>query len=259
MTAIRTVLIVDDEPPARMRLRQLLGELPEWQVASEASHGRQALELCQLLAPDVVLLDIRMPEMDGIEVARHLAQLEPGPAVIFTTAYDDYAVQAFEAQAIGYLLKPVRRERLARALQHAARLAGRELQALNPPGNAGNSRSHICVRKARGLMLVPVGKVLFFQADQKYVTLHHASGEELLDEPLKDLETEFAARFIRIHRNTLAAVAHLERVEATEDGRALAWIKGRESPLPVSRRLLADVKRRLSRQAPPLERALTGT
>jgi two-component system response regulator AlgR len=256
MNAARTVLIVDDELPARLRLRQLMSELPQWRVCGEASHGRQALDRCQLLAPDVVLLDIRMPEMDGIEVARHLAQLEHGPAVIFTTAYDDYAVQAFEAQAVGYLLKPVRRERLARALQHAARLSGRDLQALGAPLQSNGGRSHICVRKARGLLLIPVEKVLFFQAEQKYVTLHHAGGEELLDETLKDLESEFAARFVRIHRNTLVALAHLQRVETADDGRALAWVNGRESPLPVSRRLLADVKRRLSGQVKPPDLAL---
>ena len=242
----RTVLIVDDEPPARLRLRQLMADLGDWQVAGEAAHGRQALDLCQLLAPDVVLLDIRMPEMDGIEVARHLTQLERGPAVIFTTAYDDYAVQAFEAQAVGYLVKPVRRERLAKALQHAAKLTGRELQSLSGP--AAGTRSHICVRKGKGLLLIPVDKILFFQADQKYVTLHHAGGEELLDETLKDLESEFSGQFIRIHRNTLVALRYLERIETTDDGHYLAWVSNRPEPLPVSRRLVADVKRRLSGQ-----------
>lgn len=244
----RTILIVDDEPPARLRLRQLVAELQDWQVAGEAAHGRQALDLCQLLDPDVVLLDIRMPEMDGIEVARHLAQLENGPAVIFTTAYDDYAVQAFEAQAVGYLVKPVRRERLARALQHAARLTGRNLQALRDGPGVTGRRSHICVRKGKNLLLIPVEKIVCFQADQKYVTMHHAGGEALLDETLKDLEAEFAGLFIRIHRNTLVALPFLERIEATDDGRYLAWVRHRDTPLPVSRRLVADVKRRLGAQ-----------
>jgi two-component system response regulator AlgR len=242
----RTVLIVDDEPPARLRLRQIMADLPDWRVAGEATHGRQALDLCQLLDPDVVLLDIRMPEMDGIEVARHLAQLQHGPAVIFTTAYDDYAVQAFEAQAVGYLVKPVRRERLARALRHAARLSGRELQGLAQVAAGRDRRSHLCVRKGKGLLLIPVDKVTYFQADQKYVTLHHAGGEELLDETLKDLESEFTERFIRIHRNTLVALPCLERIDTTDDGRYLASVTGRAEPLPVSRRLVAEVKRRLS-------------
>jgi two-component system response regulator AlgR len=237
----RSVLIVDDEPPARSRLRQLLTDIGDWQIAGEASHGRQALELCQSLAPDVVLLDIRMPEMDGIEVARHLCGLERGPAVIFTTAYSDYALQAFDAQAIGYLVKPVRRERLERALERAARLTRRDAAALAAAG----PRTHICVRKARGLRLVPVDDILGFQADQKYVTLMLADGEEVTDETLKDLETEFAERFIRIHRNTLVAVRYLRHIETAEDGRSFAWIRHRDQPFPISRRLVADVKRRL--------------
>jgi len=241
-----SVLIVDDEPPARARLRQLLVDIGGWQVAGEAAHGRQALDLCQSLDPDVVLLDIRMPEMDGIEVARHLHTLATPPAVIFTTAYSDYAIQAFEAQAIGYLVKPVRRERLERALQQASRLSRSGMATVAAATGQGSRRSHICVRKAKGLRLVPLGEILGFQADQKYVTLMLADGEEVSDETLKDLEAEFPAEFIRIHRNTLVAVKYLQRIETTEDGRSLAWIAHREQPLPISRRLLAEVKRRMT-------------
>jgi len=244
-TAGHSVLIVDDEPPARARLRQLIEDIGAWQVAGEAIHGRQALELCEQLDPDVVLLDIRMPGMDGIEVARHLTSLEHPPAVIFTTAYSDYAIQAFEAQAIGYLVKPVRRERLQRALQQAARLTRGEMNALAASSPQAGRRAHICVRKLRGLRLVPVSEIICFQADQKYVTLVHLDGEEVTDETLKDLETEFAGDFIRIHRNTLVAVRHLQRIETTEDGRCVAWLAHRDEPLPVSRRLAAEVRRRL--------------
>ena len=249
-TVSRSVLIVDDEPPARARLRQLLADVGGWQVAGEAAHGRQALDLCHSLDPDVVLLDIRMPGMDGIEVARHLLSLAHPPAVIFTTAYSDYAIQAFEAQAIGYLVKPVRRERLERALQQAARLSRGGMAAVAAATGPEGRRSHICVRKAKGLRLVPVGEILGFQADQKYVTLLLADGEEVSDETLKELETEFAEEFIRIHRNTLVARKFLQRIETTEDGRSLAWVAHREQPLPISRRLIADVKRRISATAP---------
>lgn len=241
----RSVLIVDDEAPARARLRQLLEDIGEWHIAGEAAHGRQALDLCHRLDPDVVLLDIRMPEMDGIEVAKHLTTLERGPAVIFTTAYSDYAIQAFDAQAIGYLVKPVRRERLHKALQQAARLNRREIDAVAAAGGLPGKRSHICVRKAKGLRLVPVSEIICFQADQKYVTLVHLDSEEVTDETLKDLETEFAEDFIRIHRNTLVARRYLQRIETTEDGRSLAWLAHRETPLPISRRLVAEVRRRL--------------
>jgi two-component system response regulator AlgR len=239
------VLIVDDEPPARSRLRQLLSDIGDWHIAGEATHGRQALDLCQRLDPDVVLLDIRMPEMDGIEVARHLTTLERGPAVIFTTAFSDYAIEAFDAQAIGYLVKPVRRERLERALQQAARLSRKDMDALAAAGGPGTRRTHICVRKAKGLRLVPVNEIIFFQADQKYVSLVLADGEEVTDETLKDLEAEFHDNFIRIHRNTLVAVKQLQRIETTDDGRSLAWLANRGTPLPISRRLVADVRRRL--------------
>jgi two-component system response regulator AlgR len=241
----RSVLIVDDEAPARARLRQIVEELGDWQVAGEAAHGRQALELCHSLDPDVVLLDIRMPEMDGLEVARHLTGLGDGPAVIFTTAYSDYAIQAFDAQAIGYLVKPVRRERLQRALQQAARLTRGDMAALAAAGAQPGARTHLCVRKAKGLRLVPVGDILGFQADQKYVTLLLPDGEEITDETLKDLEAEFPDRFIRIRRNTLVALQYLQRVDTDDEGRSFAWIAHRAEPLPISRRLVADVRRRL--------------
>ncbi len=245
-TPARSVLIVDDEPPARSRLRQLLEDIGDWQIAGEATHGRQALDLCQSLNPDVILLDIRMPQMDGIEVARHLTTLDSGPAVIFTTAYSDYAIQAFEAQAIGYLVKPVRRERLQQALAQAARLTRHGMNAVAAAAGPDGRRTHICVRKAKGLRLIPVADILYFQADQKYVTLVLADGEEVTDETLKDLEVEFPEQFIRLHRNTLVARHYLQRIETTEEGRSLAWITHRDQPLPISRRLIADVKRRLS-------------
>ncbi|MBW7929926.1 MAG: response regulator transcription factor [Gammaproteobacteria bacterium] len=245
-----SVLIVDDEMPARARLRRLLDDIGGWQVVAEAMHGRQALELCRSLDPDVVLLDIRMPEMDGLEVARHLLGFPEPPAVIFTTAYEDYAIQAFEAQAIGYLLKPVRRERLERALQQAARLSHGHLAAVAAAVGGEGRRRHICVRKARGLRLVPVEEILGFRADQKYVMLMLADGEELSEETLKGLEEEFADEFIRIHRNTLLARRYLQRIEVGDDGRTLAWLAHRDEPLPVSRRLAAEVKRRLMEAVP---------
>lgn len=241
----RSVLIVDDETPARSRLRQLLADIGEWRIAGEAAHGRQALDLCHRLDPDVVLLDIRMPEMDGIEVARHLTKLEQGPAVIFTTAFSDYAIEAFDAQAIGYLVKPVRRERLERALQQAARLSRKDMDALAAAGAQHGRRTHLCIRKAKGLRLVPVNEIIYFQADQKYVSLVLPTGEEVTDETLKDLEAEFRDDFIRIHRNTLVAVKQLQRIETTEDGRSFAWLADRDEPLPISRRLVAEVRRRL--------------
>jgi two-component system, LytTR family, response regulator AlgR len=236
-----TILIVDDEAPARTRLRQLVGDLPPYTVIGEAAHGEEALRLCSELEPDVLLLDIRMPGIDGLEVAGHLAGWPKRPAVVFTTAYDEYAIQAFEAQAVGYLLKPVRRERLQQTLEHAARVSRVQLQRL--PG--AGPRSQLCVARGRGFDLVPIGQVRCFQADQKYVTVFHAGGEALLTEPLKELEEEFGDRFLRVHRNALVATDWVEGLERREDGAWQVRLKGGFAPLPVSRRHVSDVKRRL--------------
>lgn len=235
------VLIVDDEPPARSRLRQLVTDLPGFEVVGEAGHGEEALALCHALKPDVVLLDIRMPGLDGLQVAGHLAGWTERPAVVFTTAYDEYAIQAFEAQAVGYLLKPVRRERLQQSLAHAARVSRPQLTSL--PGAA--PRTHLCVQRSRGLQMIPVDEVLCFQADQKYVTACYSGGEALLDQPLKELEEEFGERLLRIHRNALVAVAWLDSLERDEQGSWQVRLKGDVPPLPVSRRHLGEVKRRL--------------
>ena len=235
------VLIVDDEPPARSRLRQLVSDLPGFRVVGPPGHGQEALQLSDSLQPDVVLLDIRMPGVDGLEVASQLAGWERRPAVVFTTAYDEYAIQAFDAQAVGYLLKPVRRERLQQTLEHASRVG--RAQLLRLPGAA--PRSHLCVQRTRGLQMIAIGDVLCFQADQKYVTAHYQGGEALLDEPLKDLEDEFGDRFLRIHRNALVAVAWLDALEQTDAGSWQVKLKGDFPPLAVSRRHVGDVKRRL--------------
>lgn len=245
MSATR-ILIADDESPARARLRRLVEELDGCSVVGEAEHGHDALAKCEQLHPDVVLLDIRMPDMDGIETARHLAKLDDSPAVIFTTAYDSYAIDAFDAQAIGYLLKPVRRERLMRALRQATRLSKPAVDALDAPQPA---RRNLCVRKSTGLQLIDVDTVSHFQADQKYVTIFHNGGEDLLDEPLKDLAEEFSDRFIRIHRSVLVAARYLDRLEKNPAGQFEVWLRGRDTPLPVSRRHITDVKLALRRPA----------
>jgi two-component system response regulator AlgR len=240
-----SVLIVDDEQPARERLQRLVGEIAGWTVAGTCSNGVEALQLVTRLRPNVVLLDIRMPGVTGIEVARHLVTLEQPPAVVFTTAYDEYALQAFESQAVGYLLKPVRRERLEQALQHASRLSAPQLRQLATPEQPLATRQHVAVRARDELKLIPVKDIRFFRADQKYVTLKHARGEELIDDSLRDLEEEFANDFVRAHRSLLVGIAHVEALERTSDGFALR-LKGEPDVLPVSRRQLAELRKRLS-------------
>lgn len=245
------VLIVDDEPPARARLRQLLEESGKHAVVGEAQNGQQALHLSAKLLPDVVLLDISMPGISGIETARHLNALEKPPAVIFTTAYDEYAVEAFDARAIGYVLKPVRRERLERALQHAARLSSGALTEVAATSGTGG-RQHVCARARGELKLIPLGDIDYFLADQKYVRVRHRGGEDLLDDSLKVLEEEFADRFVRIHRGALVAVRKIDSLRRMEDGRvevALRGGNGRPADagdrLVISRRHLAEVRRRI--------------
>jgi two-component system, LytTR family, response regulator AlgR len=246
------VLIVDDEPPARSRLRQLLEEAGEHRVVGEAENGRQALEMTQQLAPDVVLLDISMPGLSGIETARHMSALENPPCVVFATAHDRYALDAFDAGAVGYVLKPVRRERLSRALDQAARLTAALLGEVGR--NAGfGERQHVCARVRGELKLIPIGDVEYFQADQKYVRVHHAKGEDLIDDSLKTLEEEFAARFVRIHRAALVAVDRIESLRKGADGQTEVALRedtrsfaaGPAECLVVSRRHLAEVKRRI--------------
>ena len=243
------ILIVDDEKPARDRLRQLVDDLGDHAVVGEAGNGAQALALTTELQPDVVLLDIRMPGMDGIETAHHLNALDEPPAVVFATAYDEYAIDAFDARAIGYVLKPVRRERLERALNHAERLTARTLNELSTESGLAGRRNHVCARVQGELRLIPLDDIRCFVADQKYVSVHHRGGRNLIDDSLKSLEEEFAADFVRIHRSALVKVNEIDRFEKQSDGKTRVLLRGdsQESAdtLIISRRHVADVKRRL--------------
>jgi two-component system response regulator AlgR len=242
------LLIVDDEKPARDRLRQLVDDLGKHEVVGEAANGEQALALAASLKPDTVLLDIRMPGIDGIETAHHLNAMESPPAVVFTTAYNEYAVDAFEARAIGYVLKPVRRERLQRALEHAARITGKMLDQLTAGAGFENRRQHVCARIHGELRLIPITDVSYFAADQKYVCVQHDGGQDLIDDSLKSLEEEFADAFVRIHRSALVAVNRIDRLEKTRDAKMRIVLRNDDSiddDLLVSRRHLAEVRRRL--------------
>ena len=239
------VLIVDDEPPARERLGRMLAEIPDVAVVGEAGNGTDAVTACDRLAPDVVLLDIRMPGMDGLEAARHLSALEEPPAVVFVTAHDEHALEAFEAQALGYLLKPVRQEKLARALQRAARVAAPQLLRVAEQARLGRRRQQICARLGDQLRLIPVEDILYFAAGQKYVTVRHRGGSDLIDEPLRALAAEFAPDFVRIHRNSLVAVRQVEAVERTADGQYQVRVKDCGDALPVSRRHAAEALRQI--------------
>lgn len=252
MNRLLRVLIVDDEAPARDRLATLLGdiaaELPN-QVVGSAPDGIAALAVLAQAAADVALVDIRMPRMDGMELASHLRQLDHGPAVIFTTAYDHHAVQAFELNAVDYLLKPIRAERLLAALrklkigtgeaQHG--VAPEKLQAIAE----GPRRYFSCLDRGK-LLLVPVTEVLYLRADTKYVVARTVDRDYLLDESLLKLEEEFGEVFLRLHRSVLAARAALAGFEKATDAEGEHWVallRGIPDRLPVSRRQWPQVKK----------------
>ena len=243
------VLVVDDEAPARERLRQLLDDIDGFDCCADAANGEEALAIVNATRPDIVLLDIRMPGMDGIQAAHHMNALGDPPAIVFTTAYDEYAIEAFDARAIGYVLKPVRRAKLASALAHAARLAGPALRAAADAVGVEARRKHICARTTDRLTMIPVDEIVCFVADQKYVLVRHNRGETLIDESLKSLEQEFDDLFVRIHRSALVAVDSIERVEKTRDGQTRVVLRdgsqGGDKELIISRRHIADVRRRL--------------
>lgn len=243
------VLIVDDEKPARDRLQQLLADEDGYDVVGEAGNGHDALALAAERKPDIVLLDIRMPGMEGIETAHHLNTMDPPPAVVFTTAYDEYAVDAFEARAIGYVLKPVRRSRLTGALEHAARFARSALSEAAAEANLEVQRKHVCAYTHGELKLIPVSEITCFRADQKYVSVDHDSGQDLIDDSLKSLEAEFGGRFVRIHRSALIAVDRIDRIEKDPDGKSRVILRDGshvdDKELIISRRHVAEVRRRL--------------
>lgn len=241
------VLIVDDEPQARDRLSRMLGELEGYTVLEpSATNGEEALALIDSLKPEVVLLDIRMPGMDGLQVAARLCEREAPPAVVFCTGDDEFTVQAFKDSTLGHLLKPVQADALRDALRKAERPNRVQLAALTRPGaESGNGpRSHISARTRKGIELIPIDQVIYFIADHKYVTLRHEGGEVLLDEPLKALEDEFGERFVRIHRNALVARDRIERLQRTPLGHFQLFLKGLNGDaLIVSRRHVAGVRK----------------
>lgn len=235
------ILIVDDENLARDRLRRMLETDAIHEVVGEAANGSQALQLCEQLQPELVLLDIRMPGMDGLETARHFLSLSEPPGVIFCTAYEEHAIQAFDLQAVGYLLKPVRKENLLAALDKTVRLNRAQLAALNDADNS--RRSHISARTHKGIELIAIDDVRYFQADQKYVTVRFNNGEVIVDETLRELEDEFADLFIRVHRNALVAKHHIEGLVKDAEGQMGVRLQGLDEIISISRRHLPGVRK----------------
>jgi two-component system response regulator AlgR len=242
------ILVVDDEKLARERLVRMIQKLEGNKVVGEATTGRNALEKIAQLKPDLVLLDIRMPDMDGLEAAHHIMQMEAPPAVIFCTAYSEHALEAFNANAMGYLLKPVKAEQLEQALHNAKKLTKVQLSSLKATmlpaaeKQAYKGRKHISAKTRLGLELIPVDDVRCFQADHKYVTAFHVGGEILLDDTLKDLEEEFSDRFVRVHRNSLISIHHVEGLDKAAEGQFALRLQGITLKPIVSRRHVTELR-----------------
>lgn len=239
------ILIVEDEIPARERLCHLVGELYPDYVVFEAGHGLEALDKIALHAPEIMLLDIRMPGMNGLELINHLLHFENPPAVIFTTAYQDYALRAFDANAVDYLVKPIHRQRLKTAIERAHVV---NLGKLSQIKMEGFRRRHLSAMMQNRLQLIAIEKIRYLKAEQKYIIAAWPDGELLLNESLAALEKEFADYFIRIHRNALAAKNHIDCLSKTGDGQAVLKLHDMPTGLVISRRHLPDVRRLLKQR-----------
>lgn len=232
------ILIVDDEPLARSRLQDLLDDIGGHNVIGEASNGEQALSQIEEHHPDLVLLDIHMPGIDGLDVAKKISLKPSPPAVIFTTAYSEHALKAFDNDAIDYLLKPIRQARLEQALCKVSP---------HVTDKSDTTRHHISAQVLGSIKLIPIEDIYYFQSDSKYVVVYHRGGEVLIDDSLKSLEQEFSDHFTRIHRNALVADVYIEGLEKIANGQFQLRLVNCPTPLEVSRRQLPSVRKIIAR------------
>ena len=243
------VVIVDDEPLALDRLHRMVEKLSGYNVVAKASNGIQAIELANKHEPDIMLLDVRMPGMDGLTAAKKISEMPDPPAIIFCTAYGEYALEAFEAQAVGYLLKPVTLEKLHDSLAKAAKLNKVQLAQLTEGQGLAEKRSgtrnHIAAKTRKGMELIAIDDIRMFLADQKYVTVYHREGETLIDETLKELESEFPSHFLRIHRNALVSLKHIEGLERQGSSQYVVCLEGIDQKPAISRRHVPNVRKQI--------------
>src|SRR3989344_3803412 len=237
------ILIVDDEKLARERLRELIADIGGYTVVGQAANGAEAGGMTAEFNPDVLLMDIRMPGMDGLEAAMHLMGMEHPPSVILTTAYDQHALDAFEVNAVDYLLKPIRKDRLAHALAKARKLTMKQLKEGNQARAEAPARTHLSVHMRGNIRLVPVPDIMYFVADSKYMMSGTPAEEHLVEDSLIHLEQEYGGRFLRVHRNALVATAFIKGIEKSPAGTWQVNLRGTDKKLEVSRRHTAGVRR----------------
>jgi len=236
------ILIVDDEPLARERIKDLLRDIGGGHEILEAGNGNETLRITEQDQADVVLLDIRMPGMDGLETAFHLSSLTTTPAIIFTTAYDEHAIKAFEVNAIDYLLKPIRRDRLQQALQRVKKINKEQLSSLDETNLPHTIRQNLNTVNQGKLQLIPIEEISYLLADQKYVSVGWKGQEKLTSESLKSLEAELEHLFLRIHRNALVAISCIDSLEKEGSSQYSLSLRDVDRKFDVSRRHLKDVK-----------------
>lgn len=240
------IVVCDDEPLARERLIRIVKESGH-EVVAQVATGAEAIIAVKLEQPEIILLDIRMPEMDGVRCAQILNELERPPAIIFVTAYDHYAIAAFKANAIGYLLKPANKAELLEALGKAKNLNAAQLDGIRQleDPTARPIREHIAARTHRGVELISLKDIWYCIADQKYVKVRHKDGIVLIDETLKELEEEFEERLFRVHRNAIINLDFLDFLETIDTGRYQVRFKGTNETLAVSRRHLPGLREKI--------------
>lgn len=240
------IVVCDDEPLARERLVRIVKESGH-EVVAQVATGAEAVNAVKVEQPELILLDIRMPEMDGVRCAQILNELEHPPAIIFVTAYDHYAIAAFKANAIGYLLKPANKDELLEALGKASNLNAAQLDGIRKLEDPTSRppREHIAARTHRGVELIKIKDIYYFTADQKYVKVRHKDGIVLIDETLKELETEFDERLFRVHRNAIINLDFLDFLETIHTGRYQIRFKGTDETLSVSRRHLPALREKI--------------
>ncbi len=240
------IVVCDDEPLARERLVRIVKESGH-DVVAQAKTGIEAIVAVKAQQPDIILLDIRMPEMDGVACAQELAKLQHPPAIIFVTAYDHYAIAALKANAIGYLLKPANKDELLEALQKATNLNAAQLNEIRKLENPTSRpvREHIAARTHRGVELIKIKDIYYFTADQKYVKVRHKDGIVLIDDTLKELEQEFEDKLFRVHRNAIINIKYLDFLETLDAGQYQLHFKGIDETLAVSRRHLPALREKI--------------
>ncbi|MGK7295187.1 MAG: LytR/AlgR family response regulator transcription factor [Candidatus Wenzhouxiangella sp. M2_3B_020] len=227
------VLIVDDEPPAVERLADIVSGIPGFEVAGCESRPERVLARCEHLQPDVILLDIEMPGTSGLDIAHRLAAGARPPAIVFVTAHDRYAVEAFGVAAVDYVVKPVRPDRLREALRRVT------------PARPAITR-FVAARIGERLIRLPLGDVRAFTAEEGSTLVHSVQGRAVIDEPLKTVEHQYRSDFVRIHRNALVSRYHLRSLYTDDEGVERVSVAGLEHGLEVSRRNRTTVKRLLT-------------